>query len=475
MTNNKQNTDKFFHEVALKYEEKPPSYSWTNLADSLAAKKRKRRIVYFRLAAAVIALLFAFSIGYFYSAYKTKKENPQIAKDETKIQLPIEDDDISNDNSFTKDNLTEVQTTKTVKPETTNSNKNKNIAKPKTYKTSTIIENKTQFAYKKKNTNDKLIEDKTENIEITQNPVDKTLFSDTSSSKQAEIPKEKIAVNSEQKPKQDSLKLDYIPDLLNTPDYTNPIAQNEKPKESRWSIGGELAPTYSFRSTNSFTNNNQETASNHLMYAPANSTTTYNEAPVVTYSGGFNTKYELSKRWAFQSGIYYSKFGQTSDFAVRSNADQSIYTNTTAGHLPLDKETVSYKPIFGTAQTTIVENDNSLILYFDYLEIPLAVRYKIIDRKIDLNLMSGIYTGFLVGNNAYIDNNGNKESVGRTEDINTMIYTSMLGFGIEYGISKKVSLNIEPLFKYSLKTINNSGYIYKPYSFGVFTGVSYKL
>jgi len=69
-----------------------------------------------------------------------------------------------------------------------------------------------------------------------------------------------------------------------------------------------------------------------------------------------------------------------------------------------------------------------------------------------------------------------KEIISKIQGINSMIYSTMLGFGIEYGISKKVTVNLEPLFKYSLNSINkDSEYIYKPYSIGVFTGINYKL
>lgn len=478
MTNNKQNTDKFFHDVALKYEESPPSYSWTNLADSLAAKKKKKRIVYFRLAAAVIALLFAFSIGYFYSGYKTNNNNPKIAKEDTKTDKQIKTlaDDKSIDNSSDQNNLVATQTNETGKSEATYSNKNENIVKPPKQKKPTVIDNENQYTYKTKNVNKNVIEDKSDNIQIAQNP-DNILSPDSSSSRQTKIIKEKFAVNTEQKPKQDTLKPDNIPDLTNFPEFTNPIVQNEPPKENRWSIGGELAPTYSYRSTNGLLNNNQESISNNLLTSPANTTNTYNEAPVVTYSGGINTRYELSTRWAFQSGVYYSKFGQTADyFDVITEADQSFSTNTTAGNLPLDHEIITNKPVYASTVLGGSQTYSNLIQYFEYLELPLAIRYKLIDRKIDLNLMSGIYTGFLIGNNAYVLADGNKESVGKTEGINSLIYSTMLGFGIEYSLSKKVSINLEPSFKYSLKSINKgSGYIYKPYSFGVFTGVNYKL
>ena len=474
MTTGKSNTDKFFHDVAVNYTESPPHYSWKNLADSLTDKKKKKRIVYFRLAAAVIALIFAFSIGYFYSGFRNKKEEILLANDKTKVEKQSIAETENIINTLNQETVAGNQTADITEAETSELNIAGNNPSPKTKlnKTPRIL-NKTQFVNTPKNNAEKInVENR--NTQIAQNPaIEKNSIADTTSKIQTEITKEEVATNSTNKSKLDSIILNQINDIINS-QITNPIAPNEPQKESRWSVGGELAPTYSFRtSSNSSSNKN---ASANSTFATSNSPNTYNEMPLITYSGGFNTRYKLSKRWSFQSGVYYSKFGHTSDFDVLTRADQSIYTNTSAGHLPLSNQAESLKPSYGSNQTADLENNHNLIQYFDYLEIPLAIRYKLIDRKIDFNVFSGVYTGFLVGNNAYLNENNTKANVGKTEDINTMIYNSMLGFGIEYELSKKVTINLEPLFKYSLKSINKgSDYIYKPYSFGIFTGVNYKL
>ena len=77
-------------------------------------------------------------------------------------------------------------------------------------------------------------------------------------------------------------------------------------------------------------------------------------------------------------------------------------------------------------------------------------------------------------NSISIDNE--KIQTGFTENIKPMIYNSVLGLGIAYEISKKVSINLSPTFKYSLSPVNTgSGLKYHPYSLSWFTGISYKL
>jgi hypothetical protein len=50
-----------------------------------------------------------------------------------------------------------------------------------------------------------------------------------------------------------------------------------------------------------------------------------------------------------------------------------------------------------------------------------------------------------------------------------------MGMGIEYTISDKFSLNLEPTFRYYLSPFGDAtGVKTHPYSFGVFSGLSFK-
>jgi hypothetical protein len=53
--------------------------------------------------------------------------------------------------------------------------------------------------------------------------------------------------------------------------------------------------------------------------------------------------------------------------------------------------------------------------------------------------------------------------------------SSSLGMGMEYNFSGKLSLNLEPTFRYYLNTFDNVyGSSFHPFSFGIFSGISYK-
>ncbi|NJK84924.1 MAG: hypothetical protein HC906_02045 [Bacteroidales bacterium] len=69
--------------------------------------------------------------------------------------------------------------------------------------------------------------------------------------------------------------------------------------------------------------------------------------------------------------------------------------------------TEKYTPVNSNRQLANLSNaitingslPNSIVQYFEYLEIPLNVRYKLIDGKIDFTLIGGVSSNFLVNNN----------------------------------------------------------------------------
>jgi hypothetical protein len=81
----------------------------------------------------------------------------------------------------------------------------------------------------------------------------------------------------------------------------------------------------------------------------------------------------------------------------------------------------------------------------------------------------------LVGNSAFAYDKGIKYSIGKTEGLSQINFSSSIGLGFEYSISEKISLNLEPTFRYYLTPIGGLvGSSVHPYSFGVFSGLSYK-
>jgi hypothetical protein len=123
----------------------------------------------------------------------------------------------------------------------------------------------------------------------------------------------------------------------------------------------------------------------------------------------------------------------------------------------------------------VVVSDARFIQNFEYIEVPLYLRYTVLDSKFDVEMVGGFSSNLLVGNETYMESAVGRSLVGSTKDMETMNYSGTLGVGFKYGISRHLSLNVEPRVKYFLNSLNsNSSVTYKPYTIGVFTGLSYE-
>jgi hypothetical protein len=124
--------------------------------------------------------------------------------------------------------------------------------------------------------------------------------------------------------------------------------------------------------------------------------------------------------------------------------------------------------------TSISEGNAQIDQIFHFLEVPLMLKFKVIESKTDFNILGGMSTNFLIGNNVILKSESEKSWLGTTEDIKTINYSGNIGFGLDYHFNKSLLLSIEPQFKYYLNSINQENNIStRPYSLGFYTGISY--
>jgi hypothetical protein len=268
-------------------------------------------------------------------------------------------------------------------------------------------------------------------------------------------------------------------------EYQDYLADNNTAdKTSRWSIAALATPTY-YGSINS----GSDDLSKQIMAS---------EQPVVSYTGGVALSYKVNKRLSIQSGIFYSSVGQELDgiysfagfqkydntkgdhnFAVLT-ANGTVYTNNPDVFLFADGSsdriiTAFNKDVFDPQKASLDYINNTMKQSLSYLELPVYLRYKVIDKTVDFNLIGGLSYNLLVNNSVYTVVDGNKYMIGTTEGLNMFSISSSLGMGMEYSFSSKLSLNLEPTFRYYMNSFNNvNGSHFHPYSFGIFSGLSYK-
>ncbi|NTW32857.1 MAG: PorT family protein, partial [Bacteroidetes bacterium] len=116
----------------------------------------------------------------------------------------------------------------------------------------------------------------------------------------------------------------------------------------------------------------------------------------------------------------------------------------------------------------------SIVLKYEFVEIPLIFKYKLINKKIGFNILGGFSAAYLFGDKSYVNIGNTRYNIGKNENIDKFMYSCIFGIGLKYTIYKKISVNFEPNIKYALKPIyKNDASKYIPYLISVSMGVCY--
>ena len=111
---------------------------------------------------------------------------------------------------------------------------------------------------------------------------------------------------------------------------------------------------------------------------------------------------------------------------------------------------------------------------FGYLEIPVELNYVLFDKRFGINLIGGVSSLFLVDNAISLTSGELTTEVGEANNINSVNFSTNVGFGVNYKLTPKVQLNIEPVFKYQLNTFSKTDGTFNPFSIGVYSGLSFR-
>jgi hypothetical protein len=483
----KDNIDRYFKERLREFEQRPPEASWNRIAQKLGHNRRKvLGLLFFRIAASM-TILISTGIGYYLITKPAGQSEPEV--------LSINKDDVAPKNVI---ELSVPVKRNPVKVTETKSDETERLSQ-------------IRMAYKGPAMSEAIA------IEPIAQPVTKEIVVMPDSNYQSSTMTSIINQNKKYLLPVDlpfefehnrslstsDVATDAAKDLsvqealaLLMPDNTE--AETEMTKPDRWTLGSEVAPLYSYRNL----------SSDHLQSDQLDNLNE-SESGLLAYAGGIRVAFSTGKRLSVQSGIYYSRYGQqinkVGTYSVKyfGNSYESpiskkyISVANSTGIISSDNpenaeydivvagSTDSRNEFNGTGglisadnlypSTTMTEDaDMTLIQYFDYLELPLLVKYKIFDHKIDFSFSGGLVTNFLIGNSVNIKQDGESTRLGETTDIRHVNYQGSFGLGIDYPITSGFALTIEPRFRYYLNPIDKSPQInVHPFSFGFFAGVSY--
>ena len=466
---NDNNLDELFREKLRNYERNPPAGLLEDVLVGVAGIRRKRRFFYWRISGVAAALLLAFVAGWQFNS-----RNIPVAGTSVFVKQEPVSEKASQSTSHSDLKLAAARPDLfSAKPDDENSDDQESFYKSSSISGVPAAKNKVTAPSGKTSAS-------TDDLSLIK-PL-KSLYRLLA---QTEIENELRERRAAEAHKDKLVKT--IDQQIMEQNQQKFLSETGLRQKGKWLVGAQISPAFSI-----------DRSSHSPVYA-SNMINSSNTNPV-DLGGGLSVEYKTGRRLSVESGLYYSGIGQSSGSSVGSSdkgfafADKgSNYFNTPVD-IEADKVTMNSPAgviafskvpssiVLGTSiedkalvANAVMVSDTRFIQNFNYLEIPLYLRYALIDSRFDVEMLGGFSSNLLIGNGTYLEDGTGRSLIGTTQDMRFFNYSGTLGVGLRYSISKHFFLNVEPRVKYFLNSLNNNSSVnYKPYVFGIYTGISYE-
>ncbi len=261
----------------------------------------------------------------------------------------------------------------------------------------------------------------------------------------------------------------------------NITEKEEDDEQSRWSITPNVAPVY-------FSSLGQGSSLDSQFNENAKSSD-------INMSYGITGTYAISRKVKIRAGVNRVNLSQTTsnvfaftgeEFSARGvgnltapNTTNNNANNLSSGNIDNNGTNVLLMSANMLDNNTTPEIFNSkaagnIDQRLGFIEVPLEVEYRLLDKKFGVNVIGGFSTFFLNQNEIYADVDGSSTLIGEASNINSTSFSANFGLGLDYELSKQWNINLEPQFKYQINTFNNTSGNFSPFIVGVYTGLSFK-
>ena len=246
--------------------------------------------------------------------------------------------------------------------------------------------------------------------------------------------------------------------------------KNEDEKEekrSKWAISTNASPVY-FNSLAEGSSIDEQFNSNSKNYT-------------TTLSYGIAGSYAINDKLSLKTGVNSINLSyNTNDVLFESRmreVDNNIPTisrNANASNMVFSSKNGTINEISGDVENVVIDNNiGALKQSISYIEVPLELSYKLIDKKFGVEIIGGMSTLFLNQNNISLVTNGLEMEVGSANNLNNIHFSSNVGLGFKYSFWKSFNANFQPMFKYQINTFNQNSGNFKPYFIGLYSGISF--
>ncbi len=525
----KKQIDKLFRDRFKDFEAAPPPEAWDNIKARLQKKKEDRKIIPIWWKVAGVAALLALLLTIGNSIFNQGSEGTEITDRDNQVENTSDPENTTKDDIITDNKLKDAQvasenedeeSTEKVENDSDVYSGNKSgdaiLDADESIKSAVTTEDTDSKIRKEQSEKDPIIRDKKivvdpqvkdavvkdnseENNRIKDNQdlikkdpgkildktgeekegVAKTEIDNKKSTTDPLIKKEgavkdtnteeAVAKEEAQEQKEDQEEKKSIFDAIEeNKEVEEAVAQKEGPK-NRWEVSPNVGPVYysSFGNGSSidptFADNSQ--------------------SGDVNLSYGADVSYAISDRLSLRTGIHnvnvsYSTGDVELGAGPVSAALQSVNYGRSTGDVitALDKGTIQPSPEggFGNIRPKAAGAEAFINQSIRYYEIPMELKYALIDSKFGIHMIGGFSTLFLGDNEISVEAGDFRSVLGEANNLNSLSFTTNVGLGFDYKISRRLKFNIEPIFKYQLNPYSDSSVDFNPFYMGVYTGLSFK-
>lgn len=494
----RKNIERFFQEKFKNFEAAPPENLWKDIDKSLNKKSNKRKVIPLWWKIAGAAALLA---GFLWTGnliFSPNSSNTIQSVTDTETMDSISGNKAPNESVVSgDDNENQINTTPSNPTTDSKSNKESDVINKSTIGVEQEVaqqetqDSKTKNHLAKENDQVDIHVSKNEAIaQVQQKDLDPTQDSIVTDPKHpakatnGTIPTD-YTIDSKQAVVETNVKAtDTIQDNSKKPSLLEAVEEMKKSKQEalasndedknslRWSVQPNVAPVY-YNTLSEGSPLSQQFAEN-------------SKQGDVTISFGVNIAYQISKRLSIRSGLNSVDMGYATDGiefgpAISSTQQHQLnvrFNSPNGAQQPnialSDGKTPLYTPDSELQARSENSYQGSINQKFGYLEIPLELKYRLIDSKFGVNIIGGFSSLFLTDNKVTISSDNNlKSEVGEASNLNNTSFSTNIGVGLDYQFSEKLLFNLEPMFKYQMGTFSSDDGGFSPYMLGVYTGLSF--
>ena len=261
-----------------------------------------------------------------------------------------------------------------------------------------------------------------------------------------------------------SPEINPLEELLKEKEAGKNEVEKEKEKRNRWAVSTNASPVY-FNSISEGSSLDSQFSKNSKEFE-------------TTMSYGIGAVYQISNKFSFKTGVNALTFNYNTDNVLFNTRLNSVTNNIKTLDRNRNSENLAFSAInsksdLGDALILLTESKGSIKQELSYVEVPLELSYKILDKKFGIDLIGGVSTLFLNANSISLISDGMEMNIGKANNLNDIHFSSNVGLGFKYNFWKSFNANFQPMFKYQINTFSENSGNFKPYFIGLYTGVSF--